>query len=193
MAKGALPGHRSPRGTHQLEKIMRTIREVGALALMAIFTVGSASAGDDHDGGGGGNRILGLWETQAMVGSCDPLSTAPKMPIRNTLLFHAGGTVVENPRNAPSGTPNVAGIPGIYQRNQALGTWTYDRWTRRYFIHLRFDNFVDGTWHGYSIVDREIVLSNRGMLASGPVRSTRFYANGTLLNELCGEATGTPL
>ena len=192
MAIGAPAGHRSPRGNHQsLEIEMNTIRNLGAMALVAVLTLGNASA---HDGRDGGNRILGLWESDALVGICvNGVPQAPLNPIRNTLLFHAGGTVVENPRGAPSGTPNVAGIPGIYQRNQALGTWAYDHRTRTYYLHLRFDNFVDGVWDGWSTVDREMVLTQRGMFATGPVTSTRFRANGMVHNVVCGNANGKPL
>ena len=172
---------------------MKSIRYAAAVTFLSIATVGLVSAGDNHDAYGRGNRILGLWGTEATVRPCDPAVPGPVVNIRNTLLFHAGGTVVENPRSAPNGTPNVLGIPGIYQRNQALGTWMYDHSTRRYFIHLQFDNFVDGVWHGWSTVDREMVLSNRGMLATGPVRSTRFNADGTAVNAVCGQATGAPL
>jgi hypothetical protein len=107
--------------------------------------------------------------------------------IRNTLLFHAGGTVVENPRFPPAGFPDVAGVPGVYQRGQALGTRTYDPQRHKYWIHLRFDNFVDSVYHGCSTVDREMSLSG-GIVASGPVRSIRYLANGSLMSEVCGEA-----
>ena len=157
----------------------------------AAFAISAVSlAGDDNDYRDRGKRIVGLWATEGFVGPCDG---TPATPIRNTLLFHHGGTVVEVPRIGPNGVPGVAGIPGIYQRGQALGTWTYERSTNRHYIHLRFDNYVDNVYHGYSIVEREITLTNRGMLASGPVRSTRFYADGRVLNEVCGQATSTPL
>jgi hypothetical protein len=176
--------------THDKENTMKTIRFGRALALLPLMVTVAipATAGDEWDSRV--NRIVGLWATEGLVGPC---SGTPVQPIRNTLLIHAGGTIVEMPRIAPNGIPNAAGIPGIYQRGQALGTWTYDRSTRRYFIHLRFDNYVDGVYHGYSTVDREMELSNRGAVASGPVRATRYFADGTVLNEVCGQATSTPL
>jgi hypothetical protein len=144
-------------------------------------------AGEDRDRR---DRIVGLWGTEAMVGPC---GGTPATPIRNTLLFHAGGTVVETPRIGPNGFATGPNNTLIYQRGQALGTWVYDRSKRTYYIHLRFDNYVDNAYHGYSIVDREITLSNRGMTASGPVRSTRYLADGTKFSEVCGQATSTPL
>jgi hypothetical protein len=40
---------------------------------------------------------------------------------------------------------------------------------------------------GCSTVDREMSLSG-GIVASGPVRSIRYLANGSLMSEVCGEA-----
>jgi hypothetical protein len=162
------------------------------IVVIAALGCGAATAGPDQTGALAvpANRIVGLWSTQAMVGPCNG---APSNPIRNTLLFQAGGTLVENPRFPPEGAPNVAGIPGIYQRGQALGTWTYDSANRRYWIHLQFDNFVDNAYHGYSTVDRRITLSADGMIASGPVWSARYLADGSLLAEVCGEALSTRL
>ena len=159
-----------------------------AIAASAVSAV--SLAGDNYDPHDRRDRIVGLWGTEALVGPCNG---TPAQQVRNTLLFHAGGTLVETPRFAPGGVPNAAGIPGIYQRGQALGTWVYDHSKRRYYIHLRFDNYVDNVYHGYSTVDREITLTNRGMTASGPVRSTRYFLDGRAPIEVCGQATSTPL
>jgi hypothetical protein len=171
---------------------MRSIASVRVSALLfTLLCAGTtARAGDLRDLFDPGNRIVGLWGTEALVGPCN---ATPLTPIRNTLLFHAGGTVVESPRFPPDGAPNVAGIPGTYQRGQALGTWVYEPRSRRYFIHLRFDNYVANAYHGYSTVDREITLTKRGTYASGPVRSARYAADGTLISEVCGDAVSTPL
>ncbi len=171
---------------------MRTIfsTRLSALSFALLCAGATVRAGDHRESPQFVNRIVGLWSTEALVGPC---GATPLTPIRNTLLFHAGGTVVENPRSPPGGVPNAAGIPGNYQRGQALGTWVYDPGSQRYFIHLRFDNFVDNAYHGYSTVDREITLTKRGTYAAGPVRSARYAANGTLISEVCGEAVSTPL
>lgn len=162
------------------------------IGLLCVLMAATASAGQDFVGHfpGPANRIVGLWATEAMVGPC---GGTPSTPIRNTLLFHAGGTVVESPRFGPNGAPNVAGVPGIYQRGQALGTWSYHPGRRTYYIHLQFDNYVDNVYHGFSTVDREIALSKEGMLGSGPVRSARFAADGKLMGEVCGQATSARL
>jgi hypothetical protein len=162
---------------------------IGTLAALA--TVGAAADYAELIGAPGpANRIVGLWSTEALVGPCK--GTAG-MPIQNTLLFNAGGTVVESPRFPPGGAPNVAGVPGLYQRGQALGTWSYDPRTRTYFLHLQFDNYVDNRYHGYSIVNREIALRKDGLLGTGPVRSARFAADGKLMGEVCGNATSARL
>ena len=138
------------------------------------------------------NRIVGLWTTQAAVRPCG--SNLPLSPARNTILFHAGGTVLANPLAAPAaGFPNVAGIPGIHQRGQDLGTWSFNPLTHQYTVKLRFDWYVDGLYHGYSTVDRTILLSNDGKQAFGPVRVTRYRTDGSIIGEVCGEAVSTRL
>jgi hypothetical protein len=162
-----------------------------AIGLSSVLAAGVA-AGNGFIGAfpGPANRIVGLWGTEGTVGPCNGPQTTP---IRNTLLFHAGGTVVESPRFPPGGAPNVAGIPGTYQRGQALGTWSYDPRRRTYYVHLQFDNYVDNVYHGYSTVDREIALSKEGLLGSGPTRSARFAVDGKLLSEVCGQASSARL
>lgn len=134
------------------------------------------------------NTIVGLWSTNALVGIC---GQTPTGQVRNTLLFHAGGTLVESPVIPPAGVPN-AGRPGNYQRGQALGTWSFDPVQKIYKVRLRFDNYVDDAYDGYSTVDREIVLIGTDV-AYGPVRVTRYTADGNLIVELCGEGYSTRL
>jgi len=164
---------------------MKTISLPRTLLLLAVFSGAAASAGPEQTGALSvpANRIVGLWSTAAMVGPC---GGPQPVQIQNTLLFHAGGTVVENPRFPPAG---AAG----YQRNQALGTWTYDVASKTYSLHLQFDNFVNGVYEGYSTVDREIELSQDGTAASGPVSVNRYLGNGTLIFAVCGSATSTRL
>jgi hypothetical protein len=163
---------------------MRILKSAPTIVLLAVFATAAATAGPGQSGALGvpANRIVGLWITEALVGPCNAV---PSNPIRNTLLFQAGGTVVENPRFPPAGMLNG---PGIYQRGQALGTWTYDPASGRYSLHLRFDNYVDNVYDGYSTVDREIELSGDGMFASGMVTSSRYTAAGGLMLTVCGQA-----
>ena len=153
-----------------------------------------SSAAETHNpaqtgaSGAPANAIVGLWGTEALVGPC---GQTPTSQVRNTLLFHAGGTVVENPLIPPAGVPNV-GLPGNYQRGQALGTWTFDPALKTYQIYLRFDNYVDNAYQGYSTVDRQITLLGRDQ-AYGPVKVARFNPEGTVIVELCGEAYSTRL
>jgi len=162
------------------------------LAIALVAASSSARALDPATSGAiavPANRIVGLWSTLGMVGPCGG-SVFPQT-IRNTLLFQAGGTVVENPRSPPQGGPGPG--PGVHQRSIALGTWAYDPLTRQYTMHLQFDWFVDNAWHGYSTVDRTLLLNSNGTLAAGPVRSMRFAANGAIVAEVCGAATSTRL
>lgn len=171
---------------------MKTRRASFVIGTLVAVTAASAAAGYGALSGAPGpaNRIVGLWSTEARVGPC---GGAAATLILNTLLFHAGGTVVETPRFPPGGAPGVAGVPGVYQRGQALGTWSYDPRRRTYFLHLQFDNYVDNAYHGYSTVNREIALSKDGLLGSGTVRSARFTADGKLMGEVCGEGLSARL
>lgn len=135
------------------------------------------------------NRIVGVWTNQASVRPCG--SSLPFSPIRNTMLFHAGGTAVANLELPLAGIPNVAGIPGIHQRGPDLGTWSYNPLTHQYTTKLRFDWYVDGLYHGYSTVDRTILLSNDGNQASGPVRVTRYRTDGSVIGAVCGDVQST--
>ena len=132
------------------------------------------------------NRIVGLWSSEGSTQPCG--SILPFTTVRNTILFQAGGTVIAVPRAPPAGTPNAFGVPGINQRSQDMGTWSYDPLTQEYTVKLRFDWYVDGQYHGYSTVDRTIALNDDGDTGVGPVHSTRYAANGSVIIEVCGEA-----
>lgn len=136
------------------------------------------------------NRIVGAWANRVMVGPCN---AAPNQPLRQTLLFHAGGTFLDNSPFPPQGVPGVAGVAGIHQRSIGVGTWEYDPLTGRHALDQRFDWFVDNQYHGYQVVEREIQLGTDGNVAAGPVRTTRYRADGTILFQLCGWATSTRL
>jgi hypothetical protein len=172
---------------------MKPFRFLCLVALLLALGAATAAAGPANTGALGvpANRIAGLWSTEGLVRLCG--TELPFSPVRNTLLFHAGGTVVENPRTPPGGVQNAFGVPGTNQRGQALGTWEYHPATNRYWIHLRFDWFVDGVYHGYMTVDREIQLSTDGLQGSGPVSSTRYTADGTVIAQVCGEAVSSRL
>jgi hypothetical protein len=161
-----------------------------ALVLSCAFLVSTAAwAGSPVENQGLGvpaNRIVGLWSTEGATQPCG--STLPFTPVRNTILFQAGGTVIATPRFPPAGALNVFGVPGVNQRGPDLGTWSFDPLTQEYTVKLRFDWYVDGQYHGYQTVDRTIALNEEGDAGIGPVRSTRYAADGTVIIEVCGEA-----
>ena len=148
------------------------------LAVMA--STSPALAGDPATTGAlatPANNIVGLWRTQAAVGPCG--SGVFPIQIRNTLQFQAGGTMIES---VPPGAPRVEG----------LGTWSYVPGTKQYRMHLLFDWWLpDGTYDGYSTVDRELLMSNDGSQIAGPVRSVRHAADGSVMIEVCGDAVST--
>lgn len=159
-----------------------------ALAPMLLAATAAHAIDPTHEGALAvpANRIVGLWSTEAATRPCG--SGLPLSPLRNTLLFNAGGTLVESPRFAPAGVPGVSGVAGINQRGQALGTWSFNPLTGRYAVHLRFDWYVDGQYHGYQTVDRTITLSADNSAAVGSIQSTRYAANGSVILSVCGDA-----
>ena len=164
-----------------------------AIALLAALTA-PASAGDPATSGALGeraNRIAGLWSTQGAVRRCG--SALPTATVRNTLVFHAGGTVSENARFPPDGALNVYNVPGINQRSTGLGKWSYDPMPGTYAMHLRFDWYVDGVYHGHQTVEREILLSNDGTQAAGSIRTVRYGLDGSVVAALCGSSVSTRL
>jgi hypothetical protein len=124
------------------------------------------------------NRVVGLWETVATVRPCT-IPTAPIREVRNNLLFHAGGTVTEN----PGGLPSVTGP----SRSFGLGTWRYDEVSERYTGNLRFDTYLNGVYSGYTTIDRDLVLAGADS-GSGPVVVSVYDAAGHPLVQLCGIA-----
>ena len=151
-----------------------------ALSLVALGLTGAAG----HNPATGGapprptNRIVGLWSTEGTVSGC--ATGVPVVQVRNNLLFHAGGTVTEN-------------IGPVTTRNQGMGVWFYDRHTREYRLQLRFDRFANGAYVGSSTVDRQLLMSADGQQMSGEVRSTHYAIDGSVSQELCGEAVSDRL
>ena len=122
------------------------------------------------------NRLAGLWTGEGYVSACGtPLPAQPT--VRTTLVFHAGGTVTEQPRLPP---------PGANTRTIGLGTWTYDPATGQYHARFRFDRYVNGIYSGFSVVERELLLSEDGNEASGDVHSVNYDVNGAEIGAVCG-------
>lgn len=137
------------------------------------------------------SRIVGAYQTDADVRKCG--TTFPLNHVTNNIIFNAGGTVTESPRFPPVGDYNVFGIPGLFTRNVGLGTWSYNPFTHHYSMSLRYDYFVDGVYYGMGTVDRDIVLSADGKLASGPVKSFIYTTTGSTIVDLCGNAASRRL
>ena len=167
---------------------MRTRTSLPIVALLVAVSFPASAAEPDADGArsSAANRISGAWSTDGDVRPCG--TSLPFAKVRNTLVFHDGGTVTENPRFPPPGVPNVYNVPGINQRSIGLGTWSFDPSAQQYEMNLRFDWFVDGVYNGYQTVVRQITLSKDGDAFAGSVRTTRYDVNGGVIADLCGSA-----
>lgn len=163
-----------------------------ALALAACLAPCAAAAGDPFATGAmpvPANRIVGVWDNAAYVGPCG--GTPSATPARQTVVFHAGGTFLDNARYPPQGiaTPN-----GTMQRSIGVGSWEYSPRTGRWSLEQRFDFFKNNVYDGYQVISRSsILLSSDGKTMAGPVHAYRYDAAGTLVLEQCGTATATRL
>lgn len=137
------------------------------------------------------SRIVGAYQSDADVRKCG--TTFPLNHVTNNIIFNAGGTVTESPRFPPAGAYDAFGIPGLFTRTAGLGTWSYNPRTRSYSMSMRYDYFVDGAYNGTGTVERNIVLSADGTLASGPVQSSLYTTTGNTVIDLCGDAVSKRL
>lgn len=134
------------------------------------------------------NRIVGVWSNTSQVGSCDTGALGPVL--RQTLMFHAGGTFLDNSRFAPQGimTPG-----GVVQRSVGLGTWTYDPVSGEHSLRQQFDFYLNNAYDGYQVIERIMLLSNDLNTISGPVLAIRYNAAGAEMFRQCGVALSTRL
>lgn len=153
-----------------------------------------ASAGDPFTTGSlrtPASRIVGLWNAVVEVGPCGGV---PGNRVAATINYHSGGTLSETNTMPISGVPNMQGVPGLNQRGPGFGTWAYNPRTGKYRLTLRFNWFVDGYYNGYQQIERnDVVMSHDGKALTGPVRATRYRADGSKYAEFCGTETATRL
>ncbi|GAA4854776.1 hypothetical protein [Luteimonas vadosa] len=134
------------------------------------------------------NRIVGTWANVARVGSCATGVLGPAL--NQTLMYNAGGTMLDNPRFPPQG---IATPGGVVQRSIGIGTWTYDPVSGQHFVRQQFDFFLSNVYDGYQVIETTRQLSNDGNRLTGPVVASRYNAAGELLFQQCGEAVSTRL
>lgn len=153
---------------------------VACLFPSAAIAEGSATTGAPASPA---NRLVGLWTVEATVRPCNNPAAAPRV-VRNTFLFHAGGTVTEN----PSVLPTVVG----FGRSFGLGIWNYDPASQRYGGMLRFDTYLNGVSSGYQTIDRDLRLESDDA-GSGTVVVTAYNTSDVQLVQLCGTFVQTRL
>jgi hypothetical protein len=157
------------------------------LSLITVLAVASATADAQQSPTRTGslavpaNRVVGLWDNSSAVGPCGGTTVTNG---RNTVIFIAGGTLVDIPR-APAGTP--------LQRSVGIGTWAFNALPGTYTQRVRFDWFLNGAYDGYQTVDRTFLISGDQNQISGPVQTIRYNADGSVRAQLCGSAVSTRL
>ena len=112
-------------------------------------------------------------------GLCQPLRHAAADAAHGP--YHAG-----LPRRRHHDRAAAAAAPGANTRTIGLGTWSYEPATGQYHARFRFDRYVNGIYSGFSVVERELLLSEDGNEAAGDVRSVNYDANGAEISEVCG-------
>ena len=160
--------------------LARTLLLTLAIAAAPALAAGPATTGAPASPA---NRIVGLWTIQATVRPCSNPAATPRV-VRNTFLFHAGGTVTEN----PSALPTIVG----FGRSFGLGTWNYDPASQRYGGMLRFDTYLNGVSSGYQTIDRDLLL-NSDDAGTGTVVVTAYNTSDVQLVQLCGTFVQTRL
>lgn len=173
--------------------IKKTVLAMTVLAMTTAAGVAGAQAPADPQTTSGwfASRIVGTFQTTD--GKVGPCGATPTQPVGNTISFNTGGTAIESPQFPPVGAPDVFGIPGLFTRNIGMGSWSYNPRTNHYSLHLQYDFFEDGEFYGTGTVDRDLKLSPDGKTASGPVQSTIYAADGSVLRKICGTATSKRL
>lgn len=166
--------------------IKKTALAMTVLAVTTVAGVTAAQGAADPQTTFGwfANRIVGAYQSEAHVRVCG--SPGPDDTVKNTIIFNAGGTVVAIPRFPPQGADN-------YSRTNDLGTWSYHPRTNRFSVRLRYDNFMNGTFTGASVVERDLQMSADGNSVYGPVHVTTYAPDGSVVVEVCGTATSTRL
>lgn len=151
-----------------------------AIALAAASTAAAAASLPEHHPGllrSPANRIVGTWEFQARMFTCDTRQTV--MELRASSVFNAGGTMLDT-NTAPPDT-----------RGPAFGTWTYDPRSRRHLVQMRLYRYnPDGSFAGVAEVRRTLTLSADGDSSSGTFTGQILGPNEELLATTCGSETG---
>jgi len=155
-----------------------------AMSMVAGATGAQGTVDPQTTSGWFASRIVGAYQSQAMVRVCG--SPGPDTPALNTIIFNEGGTVVATPRFPPQGADG-------YSRTNDLGTWSYNPRTNRYSVSLHFYGFVDGQFQGTTHVERDLRMSADGNSVSGPVHTTTYAPDGSVILEQCGTATSKRL
>lgn len=130
------------------------------------------------------SRIVGAYESKATVRVCG--SAGPDFPVVNMIIFNQGGTVIATPRFPPQGAND-------YSRTIDIGTWSYNPRTNHYSVSLHFYGFVSGQFQGTTHVERDLQMSADGNSVTGPVHTTTYAPDGSVILEQCGTATSTRL
>lgn len=158
------------------------------LTLTLLASAVTAHAQGTSTTGAPANGIVGTWSNIAQVGSCDTGILGPLL--RQTLMFHAGGTFLDNSRFPPQGITTPA---GVVQRSIGLGNWSYAPVSGEYSLRQQFDFYLDNVYDGYQVIERTMLLSNDRNEISGPVVAIRYNAAGVETSRQCGEAISTRL
>lgn len=120
------------------------------------------------------NRIVGLYSSRIDIGPC---AGGPRSQVRGLNQFHNGGTLTET------------GSPPPFSRGPGLGVWRYNRATQSYEARMDFARFLpDGSFDGFSDVQREIVLNPDGSGFQDTIRARLLNPDDSLRMKLCGTA-----
>ncbi len=154
---------------------MKTLR-ISAAAVLCAASLAAVATPPPRSGAA--DAIVGVWEFQVNLVSCDTGQTVRRL--RAATLFNAGGTLLDTNVAPPS------------TRGPAFGVWRYEPRSRRYEIDKRFYRYnPDGSFAGVTQIHRSLALDDEGDGMTGTIRTEFLGPNEELQSIGCGTETGT--
>jgi hypothetical protein len=154
------------------------LNTIGGIALAVLFLTMSAPVSVSGQNGGG--RLVGTWDVQVTIRSCQtdvPVRTFPSL-----MTYMQGGTMLDS----TSGIPQALKTPGH-------GGWSHINGNTYKSIFKSFSFDPVGNFTGWTILRHEIRLNSGATEGELAGTAEVYNANGVLVLTGCSSATATRL
>lgn len=161
-----------------MSRLIQRAGLAGAVLLVMFLTQGTAFAeiATDPKNNARGNRLVGIWDVDVVVGPCGVPPVAP--PFQALHMYAVGGTG----QVVPSSNPAVL--------SAHLLVWEHVG-GNQYRASMKFYRYQDGVAVGYNIITNELTVSEDGTGYAGHGVAEIFTMDGMLLNTVCPQFAGT--